>query len=625
MFESARSRTTGVAQAGRVPRPEPSPVAPAPLPRAMQVVVTGHVDHGKSTVVGRLLADTGSLPTGKLASVRTMCERRGQPFEYAYLLDALKDERAQGITIDAARVFFKTAQRPYILIDAPGHVEFLKNMVTGASRADSALLVIDAKEGILDNSRRHGYLLSMLGIRQIAVLVNKLDLVGNDRAVFDRIVDEYRAFLGQLDVDPAWFIPVSAVSGENVASRSGALGWYEGPTVVEALDGFTAAPPLVEAPLRMPVQGVYKFTEQQDDRRIVAGTIDSGRLRVGDEVVFLPSGKKSRVRSLEAFNRPPLTDASAGQAVGFTLTEQVYIGRGEVVTRAGEPRPDVTTRMRVNLFWLGRSPLTLEKEYTLKLGTARVPARVEQVHRVVDASALATLEGRTHVDRHEVADCTLVMNRPLAFDAGGRIPPTGRFVIVDDYEISGGGTVRDALPDRQAWVREKVLRRNRRWEPSGVSEQRRAERLSQRPFLLVVTGDEQADRKRLARDLEVRLFDAGRFVYFLGIGNVLYGVDADIARTSGHRAEHLRRLGEVTNILLDAGLIVIATAIALTQEELELVGTTVGRDRLMSVWLGAPSMDVACDLVLGPDEPPEAGAEKLGAILRDSGFIFRPW
>ncbi len=349
---------------------QPTPAQPLTQPEEdvahlerMPIVVTGHVDHGKSTIVGRLLADTGSLPQGKLEAVRANCERNAKPFEYAFLLDALKDEQAQGITIDSARVFFKSARRHYIIIDAPGHIEFLKNMVTGAARAHAALLVIDAREGIRENSRRHGYLLSMLGIRQLAVVVNKMDLVGFDRQVFESIRTEYTAFLRQLNVEPSGYIPVSGFHGDNIAARSQAMPWYEGPTVLETLDGFVSEQPAVNQPFRMPVQGVYKFTQQSDDRRIVAGTIDTGRVQTGDEVVFYPSGKKSRVRSIEAFNRPPQHQATASQSTGFTLEEQIYVTRGELAARAGEPPPLVSTSVRVNLFWLGRSPLAPRKDY----------------------------------------------------------------------------------------------------------------------------------------------------------------------------------------------------------------------------------------------------------------------
>src|SRR3712207_5905767 len=261
-------------------------------------------------------------------------------------------------------------------------------MITGASRAEAALLVIDAAEGVQENSRRHGYMMSLLGIRQLAVVVNKMDLVDWDRGVYDRIIREYGAFLDQVGLQPSCFIPVAARSGDNIADRSANLPWYEGPTVLEALDAFRSEPAPVDRPFRMPVQDVYKFTKQGDDRRIVAGTIDSGAVSVGDNVIFYPSGKKSRVKSIEAFNRPPQARAEAGSAVGFTLQEQIYITRGEMATLESQPRPQVTTRLRVSLFWLGKEPMVKRKEYLLKLGTARVTCRLEDIIRVMDASTL---------------------------------------------------------------------------------------------------------------------------------------------------------------------------------------------------------------------------------------------
>jgi bifunctional enzyme CysN/CysC len=426
----------------------------------MNIVIVGHVDHGKSTVIGRLLADTHSLPQGKLEQVRAQCELNSKPFEYAFLLDALKDEQAQGITIDAARVFFKSQRRHYLILDAPGHIEFLKNMITGASRAEAALLVIDAAEGVQENSRRHGYMMSLLGIRQLAVVVNKMDLVNWDRAVYDRIVREYGEFLDQVGIRPSCFIPVAARSGDNIADRSENLSWFEGPTVLDALDAFHSEPAPVDRPFRMPVQDVYKFTKQGDDRRIVAGTIDSGGVSVGDHVIFYPSGKTSRVKSIEAFNRPMRNRAEAGWAVGFTLQEQIYVTRGEVATLESQPRPQVTTRLRVSLFWLGKQPLVKRKEYLLKLGTARVTCRLEEVLRVMDASTLDATTQNNAVQRHDVAECVLKLDRAIACDLAEEIPATSRFVIVDDYEIRGGGIVREALPDRQTAVRDRVLLRN---------------------------------------------------------------------------------------------------------------------------------------------------------------------
>jgi bifunctional enzyme CysN/CysC len=591
----------------------------------MNIVIVGHVDHGKSTVIGRLLADTGSLPEGKLEQVRLQCELNSKPFEYAFLLDALKDEQAQGITIDAARVFFKSKLRHYLILDAPGHIEFLKNMITGAARAEAALLVIDAAEGVQENSRRHGYMVSLLGIRQLAVVVNKMDLVGWDPKVYDRIVREYGAFLDQVGTRPSSFIPVSARGGDNIADRSESLPWYQGPTVLEALDAFRSEPQPTERPFRMPVQDVYKFTKQGDDRRIVAGTIESGAVAVGDSVIFYPSGKKSRVKTIEAFNRPSQSRAEAGSAVGFTLQEQIYIPRGEMATLEAEPRPQVTTRLRVSLFWLGKEPMVNRKEYLLKLGTARVTARVEEILRVMDASTLDPTEQRNVIKRHDVAECVLKLDRAIACDLADEIASTSRFVIVDDFEIRGGGIVREALADRQAAVRDRVLLRNYKWEPSFIQPERRAEKYNQKAALILITGEDETDRKGLAKALEGKLFDDGKVVYFLGIGNVLYGVDADIGRKQENRLEHMRRLAEIANLMLDAGIILVVAAAELTQEDLEVIKTAVQPDLIETVWAGDTiTTDLACDLHLPGEAIPES-VDRLKAHLQDKGVIFRPW
>jgi bifunctional enzyme CysN/CysC len=601
------------------------------MPRAhgresLHLVIAGHVDHGKSTVIGRLLADTGSLPEGRIEQVRALCTRTGRPFEYAFLLDALQDERTQGITIDAARVFFSTRDRDYLIVDAPGHIEFLKNMITGAARAEAALLVIDAQEGIRENSRRHGYMMSMLGIRQVAVLINKMDLVSRDASAFHELAAEYGSFLARVGVAPAAFIPVSGRDGDNIAARSGAMDWYAGPTVLDVLATFRGPEPDVESPFRLPVQDVYKFTGHQDDRRIVAGTVASGSARVGDELIFAPSGKRATIRSFEAFNAEAPAVVVAGQAVGLTLREQIYVSRGEVAALASQAGPAVGRRFRVSLFWLGHTPLTRDREYILRLGTSRTAMRVEAVHRVVNASDLATDETRGHVDRHEVAECTIETSRALAADPVARLTVTGRFVIVDGYEISGGGIIREMLADRQAAVRQRVMQRNAKWEPSFIAPDRRARRFAQRPTLLLVTGSTAGEsRKALARRLEARLFDEGRLVYFLGIGNILYGVDSDLGRTSADREEHLRRLAEIANLMLDAGVILIVTAASLTGDELSLIGTAVDPDRIECLWIGDPAgAPVESDFVMSEASAADDGPDRVYDWMQQRGILFRP-
>ena len=388
--------TANVATEAQSQAPAAAAVAPPPELPTMNVVVVGHVDHGKSTVVGRLLHDTGVLPHGKIEQVRSNCERSGKPFEYAFLIDALQDEQAQGITIDAARVFFRSAKRRYIIIDAPGHIEFLKNMISGAARAEAAILVIDAGEGVRENSRRHGFMAAMLGIRQLLVVVNKMDLVDYDEAVFTTIRDEYETFLGEIQVEPRGFIPVSGRHGDNLVGRSGRTPWYGGAPLLEQIDAFTSAGAETAQALRLPVQDVYKFPTRGDDARIIAGTVASGSVRVGDAVEFLPSRKRARVRSVEGFRVASLEQAGAGMATGITLTEELYVRPGEMMCRVGEPAPRVGTTFRCNLFWLGRNPLVPGKRYRLKLATTRVAVHVKAIVQVMDAATLEHSESGAH-------------------------------------------------------------------------------------------------------------------------------------------------------------------------------------------------------------------------------------
>ena len=616
----------------------------------MNVVIVGHVDHGKSTVIGRLLVDTGTIPRGKVEQVKEHCARTSRPFEFAFLLDALKDEQSQGITIDSARVFFRSQKRHYIIIDAPGHIEFLKNMITGASRAEAALLVIDAEEGVQENSRRHGYMLAMLGIKQVAVLVSKMDLVDHAEEVFRRIREEFARFAGEIGLEPAVYIPVSGSEGDNIATRSDNMSWYTGPTALEALDAFTGQEEKEELPFRMPVQDVYKFTGMGDDRRIVAGTIAAGSVNVGDEVVFYPSGKISTVASLEAFpdehslrHHPATADApapvgagdavgardavEAGDAVGFTLAEQIYVSRGEIACRTAQTAPQVSRRLRTSVFWLGRKPLVKGKEYLLRAGTTKVRAELEEVTRLIDAASLAAHADATAIGRHDVAECVLRCDEAIAFDPAGEQPETGRFVIIDDYEITGGGIIQEGLPDEQSWVRDKVLLRNIKWERSEIAADRRAQHYGQRPGLVLVTGGADSRKKELAKTLESQLFTEGRFTYYLGIGSVLYGVDADlkgVAEDSLHhfRKEHLRRFAEVTHLFLDAGSILVATAIDLTAGDLDTIKTIVQDSPVLVVWAGDR---IATDIPVNyrvPDEENELTVlARLKAEMQDAGML----
>ncbi len=539
----------------------------------MSVVIVGHVDHGKSTVIGRLLADTGSLPEGKLERVKKTCERNARPFEYAFLLDALVDEQSQGITIDSARCFFNTAKRRYIIIDAPGHTEFLKNMITGASRADAALLVIDAHEGIKENSRRHGFMTSMLGIKHVVVLVNKMDLAGYGKGTFDDIVAEFSAYLARIGTVPLSFIPVSAMNGDNIVARSRSMAWYSGPTVVEMIDALPAQESLEHSRFRMPLQDVYKFTEGGDERRIFAGTIASGTVRAGDEVRFLPSGKKSRVLSIEGFGRSGLVSASAGEATGFTLATQVYVKPGEIVHRADETPPSVSRSFEASVFWVGRSPMARGKTYKLKIGTGRASVSLVTVNAVLDADDLESYAEKAQIERHDVAECVLETVKPIAFDTAADNQTCGRFVIVDGYEIAGGGIVRKALESEESVVERHARERDSGWVRGFVTTADRIARNGHKPKFVVLSGDDDNAVESIAKALELALYNESVNVYYLGLSNMTSGLASDMRQEYADPDEKVRRLGELAHLFTEAGMLLIATVPGIEQSDVEVLET----------------------------------------------------
>ena len=357
--------------------------------------------------------------------------------------------------------------------------------------------------------------------------------------------------------------------------------------------------------LRFPVQDVYKFSNYGDNRRIIAGSIASGKMKTGDEVVFYPSGKRTRVKTIESFNTPKVISAQTGEAVGFTMAEQIYVNRGQIVTHVNETPPYVSSRLRASLFWLGKRSLSLEKTYVLKLGTAHEKVHVETIHKVIDASDYANQNDRTEIKHHDVAEVTFKLAHPIAFDTSDKYPETSRFVIVDDYEICGGGIVLENLLDEDEQLRQEVYTRNEKWIQSYVTMSDRAEIYKQRSSLIIITGKKGAGRKTLARKLESQMFKNGNLVYYLGVGSLLYGVNADIKHhdTPSRWREHVRRFGEVAHLFLDAGIILIMTAIELTQDDLDILKTVIDGDLVHVVWVGETiTTDITCDIHLKTGE-----------------------
>jgi bifunctional enzyme CysN/CysC len=551
----------------------------------LKIVIVGHVDHGKSTFVGRLFHDTGSLPEGKLEQLQKIAERRGVPFEWANLMDALQSERDQNITIDTAQIWFQTQKRQYVIIDAPGHKEFLKNMITGAANAEAALLLIDAHEGVQENSRRHGYLLNLLGIRQIAVLVNKMDLENYSESRFKQIETEYRVWLKSIQVEPRVFIPIAAKHGDNIATLSANMPWWQGPTVLQTLDQFNVGEPPKNQPLRFPIQDVYRF----DERRILSGRVESGSIKVGDRLVFSPTNKSSTVKTIERWHAPAGDSALAGESIGITLTEQIFVERGAVAAHESSPPLELSS-FKARVFWLGKRPFTKGKTYKLKLATREAECSIASIENVIDASTLATVArdgSEPFVGRHEVAELTLHTRKPIAFDIHSEIAPMGRFVIVDGFDLAGGGIIAaDMYPRRSHDPHNKSA--NIYWSQGKVTSRQRELRNGHIGCIIWLTGLSGAGKSTIAADLERELFNMGRHVYILDGDNIRHGLGSDLGFAHKDRTENIRRVGEVAKLFADAGVICITAFISPYQADRDLVRRIMPGDRFIEVYVNAP-------------------------------------
>ena len=520
----------------------------------LKIVFVGHVDHGKSTLIGRILHDTDSLPEGKIDMIKKACAAEGMEFEFAFLLDALLEEQKQNVTIDTTEIAFRTSRRNYIIIDAPGHKEFLKNMITGASRADAAVLVIAADEGVREQSRRHAYLLRLLGIKQLIVVVNKMDLAEFSEKRFAEVESEYRKFLIDLSLEVRAFIPTSAKTGENVARASEKIKWYRGPTVLEALDLFEPRKADVDLPLRFCVQDVYRF----DQRRIVAGRIETGTLRVGDELVFSPANKSSVVATIERWNAPTDGAAMSGDSIGITLSEQIFVERGYVASHQSDT-PIETNRFHADLFWIVREPLRVGRLYNLRLATQEVKCQVVSIEQVMDSSTLeAKIDKCEQLERNEVGRLTIQTRGPLVIDNHERIPNLGRFVIVEEGGIRGGGTIFGGVyTDRRVAKSQNIF-----WIEGKITARERAVRSGHRGAVVWFTGLSGAGKSTIAQALERELFNRAMHTCVLDGDNVRHGLNSNLGFSPEDRVENIRRVSEVAKLMADAGAVVITAFIS---------------------------------------------------------------
>jgi len=517
----------------------------------VRIVIVGHVDHGKSTLVGRLLHETGSLQKGKLEMLKAVSARRGMPFEWSFLLDALQTERDQGITIDTTQIRFRTNFRDIVLIDAPGHAEFLRNMITGASQADGAVLIIDALEGVRDQTRRHGYLLHLLGIKQVAVVINKMDRVDFAKQRFDEIAAEISAHLTDLGVTPQAVIPISARDGDGVAARTPRIGWYHGRTVVAALDALEPARPLEALALRLPVQAIYKF----DDRRIIAGRIESGQLAAGDEIVIMPAGKIAKIKTVESWPVTPVAGKlGAGRSVGITLDRELFVERGDIIAHIGASPRD-TRRLHARVFWLHDKPLSKGEQILVRLGTREVRARVIAIEKAIDPGALASTN-HTAIARNHVGEIDITLGEPIGADAYAEHPRTGRLVIEVSGRIAGGGLVLSVDAGQRAIPVDIVP------VESALRADEHSARYRHYGAVVWLTGLPGSGKSTLARALERRLFTRGGSPILLDGDTLRAGLNSDLSFSVEDRSENIRRLAEVATHLANNGHIAIVAAVS---------------------------------------------------------------
>ncbi|MGE3965541.1 MAG: adenylyl-sulfate kinase [Planctomycetota bacterium] len=549
----------------------------------LRVVVVGHVDHGKSTLIGRLLRDLDQLSEKRRRQIEESSQRRGMRTEWAFALDALQAERDQLITIDVAQVQLRTERRTYCLCDAPGHKEFLKNMVTGAAAADAALLVIDAELGVEEQTRRHAHLLQLLGVRQVGVIANKMDRVNFEESRFVALGDDWQRYARQLGLAAIGLVPASALEGDNLVRSSPRMPWHHGPTVVQLLDLFEATAPPEDRPLRLPLQGIYKF----DSRRLLVGRIESGVLTVGDRVLFSPCNKIATVASLEHFPERAADRAVAGESIAFTLEEPTFVERGEVVSHV-ERSPFETNVFDAQLFWFGAEPLAVGARVRLRVNTKEVEAWIERIHHRIDPETLAPRATTSTIAPHDVARVTLRTRGPIAVDNHDENPQTGRVVLVANGRIGGGGLVDVRAYSAQRPRAAEIKSAEIRWSESTVTREQRFARNRHRGAVIWLTGLSGSGKSTIAQALQERLFRSGCQTYVLDGDNVRHGLNRNLGFSPDDRAENIRRIGEVAKLFADAGTLVITAFISPYRADRELARSLLGANEFFEVYVRCP-------------------------------------
>lgn len=546
-----------------------------------KIVTVGHVDDGKSTLIGRLLHETGSFPEGKMEEIKNMSEKRGMGLEWSFALDSFQAERDQAITLDTTRIHLKTKFGPIILIDTPGHIEFLKNMVSGAADANAALLLVDAHEGVREQTRRHSFLLHFLGIRQIAVLINKMDLVGYSEKVFLKIRKEVSLYLKELKLKPIFIIPISARFGDNIVTKSKNMAWYNNQTVLQAIGEFKRSDRSIADSLRFPIQDVYKF----DEKRILSGRIEYGSLKVGDNLIFSPSNKTACVKSIETWNSPSSIIPKAGASIGITLDKQIFVERGEIASHQKD-LPHISNVFSLTTFWLGNKKLQVGKQYKLRLSTQEALVTIQDIENQID---IDTLEKHVADDLEKNTCGTIVIrsNKLLAIDDYNKFPKTGRCVLIEDQTIVGAGMVNPlTYPDQRKFFMQED--KNITQVKHQIDQKFREEKNGHSGGVLWFTGLSGSGKSTLAMNLEKYLFNKGYQVYVLDGDNIRGGLNSDLYFSPDDRSENIRRVAEVAKLFSDAGFICI-TAFISPYESDRAYARNIVKDRFHEVY-------IKCDL-----------------------------
>ena len=543
----------------------------------LRFLTCGSVDDGKSTLIGRLLYDSKMIFEDQLAALEADSKKvgtQGGDIDFALLVDGLSAEREQGITIDVAYRFFSTDKRKFIVADTPGHEQYTRNMVTGASTADAAIILIDARKGVLTQTRRHSYLVSLLGIRHVVLAINKMDLVDFSQARFDEILADYRAFAAQIGITEFTAIPMSALKGENITEPSAKMAWYSGPPLLRWLEEAPVEDDLQARPFRMPVQWVNR---PDLDFRGFSGLVASGVIRPGDRIKALPSGRESTVARIVT-KGGDLPEAVAGLSVTLTLNDEIDISRGDVIALAGQP-PEVADQFETTIVWFDDEPLLPGRPYLMKLGARTVTAQVAEPKYKVNVNTLEKLAA-TRLELNEIGVCNLSLSAPIAFDPYVDNKDLGGFILIDrlSNRTVGAGMLHFALRRSQ----------NIHWQAMDVDKAARATAMGHKGRVIWFTGLSGSGKSTIANLLEKRLHAEGRHTYVLDGDNVRHGLNRDLGFTDADRVENIRRVAEVSRLMVDAGLIVLVSFISPFRAERQLARERVEDGEFVEVFVDTP-------------------------------------